>query len=93
MGLGIPTIVSGLDCFLDFVKNGENALVFNHRAMDPVYELENALSILINDEEKKRYIGKNGAITAQKFNAKYVAKLYLNVFEQYLNKKDATRKS
>ena len=60
MGLGIPTIVSGLDCFFGFLfkTETENAAgVFNHRAMDPVYGVRNALSILINGE-KKIYIGR-----------------------------------
>ncbi|GAA0798543.1 hypothetical protein GCM10008910_23290 [Faecalicatena orotica] len=92
MGLGIPIIVSSLECFGDFVINGENALTFNHHSMDPVHELESALFTLIENKKKRQEIGKKGAITAQKFNAQNVAQQYLNIFEQYLNKKDAAKK-
>jgi glycosyltransferase involved in cell wall biosynthesis len=45
---GVP-VVSQLTCFTDFVRDGENGLVFDHRAGDAVSRLAAALVRLIAD--------------------------------------------
>jgi glycosyltransferase involved in cell wall biosynthesis len=88
MATGIPTIVSKLECFQDFVKNGENALVFNHRIKNPEQELCKTIKILIKDKYLREKIAKNGAIIAKgNFNTEKIADEYLEDFQQLLNKK------
>lgn len=44
MAWGCVPLVSDLACFRDFIRSGENGLVFDHRAADPVAALARALA-------------------------------------------------
>ena len=84
MGLGIPTIVSDLECFKDFASNNINALIFNHRSQNPVSELKETILKLMSDDELRKKISVEGFKTAQKFNAKSISKQYEEIFKRYL---------
>jgi glycosyltransferase involved in cell wall biosynthesis len=43
MAAGCAPVVSALGCFQDFVRDGENGLVFDHRVADPVAKLAERL--------------------------------------------------
>ncbi|MBT6136178.1 MAG: glycosyltransferase family 4 protein [Rhodospirillaceae bacterium] len=43
MAMGCITVVSKLDCFQDFLTDGETGIVFDHRARDPATALAAAL--------------------------------------------------
>jgi glycosyltransferase involved in cell wall biosynthesis len=49
MAAGAVPIVSNLACFTDFVRDGQNGLVFDHRAADAAEQLAAALIRLIGD--------------------------------------------
>lgn len=49
MAAGCCPLVSGLSCFLDFIRPGINGQVFDHRATDPAAALAAALRTAIND--------------------------------------------
>ena len=81
MALGIPTIVSDLDCFKDFIINKENGLVFNHRSTNNIEELAKCLEHLITNKPYRKLLGKNGATAAKNnFSVKQIADLYLSDF-------------
>ncbi len=85
MGLGLPTVVSALSCFTDFAKDGENALVFDHRADDAVERLAEKLQIALTDCDLRRRVSRAAAATAGKFSVAAIAERYLELFGQLLS--------
>lgn len=81
MGTGLPTVVSDLACFRDFVTPGENALSFDHRAPEPAKALGAALERLIGDPRAALAMGARGAETARRYSYDAVADQYLADFE------------
>lgn len=87
MATGTATIVSALECFQDFVIDGKNGFVFNHRAKVPVQQLISKLELLIKDENLRNNFAKEGAKTALNFSNKNITEQYLNDFEELINEK------
>lgn len=87
MACGRATIVSALDCFKDFVHDGENALVFDHRAANAVELLTGKIKMLIESPNLRSRLGVAGAKTAKEdFSTEKIANLYLHDFEELLKK-------
>lgn len=84
MGLGLITVVSALECFSDFLVDGQNGVVFNHRVAEPERELANALKVLISDEQKCRNLSQAAAKTAERFSVDHIAQQYANLFQKLL---------
>ncbi|EIF6168332.1 glycosyltransferase family 4 protein [Clostridium perfringens] len=85
MGLGIPTIVSALDCFKDFVTNEVNALVFNHNDKNAIEELAYKIKYLINSQEIFNKLSVEGAKTAKNFSIEEISKVYYSKFKELLD--------
>lgn len=77
MALGVPTIVSGLKCFDEFVQEGENALKF--RTGDKS-DLAEKLQKLMSDESARAHLSKAAASTTSRFSVANVAQDYLKEF-------------
>ena len=84
MALGLPTVVSGLECFEDFVRDGENGLVFDHRAPDPVGALVVQLRRLLKDSTFAAQLGTAAAKTAKDFSTEIIAERWLEKFNKVL---------
>jgi glycosyltransferase involved in cell wall biosynthesis len=84
MALGVPTIVSGLDCFKDFVQDGENGLVFDHHAETAVADLAKLIQRLIADPDLYQRLSEQGALSAKKFSAEAISEQYLTVLNNIL---------
>lgn len=84
MALGLPVVVSNLDCFKDFVNDGENAIIFDHRN-DAIHNLKIKLQEILNNFELRKKLGKNASITAKSFSTEKIASLYLSDFKKLLN--------
>lgn len=87
MGLGMPTVVSGLKCFSDYADAGRNALTFNHRSEDCVQELTNKIAQLLGDEKLQMQHSVNAADTARRFSTAEIARRYLNDFEEVVQER------
>lgn len=87
MAVGCPTVVSGLECFGEFLENGRNGLAFDHRGADPVGELTATLASLLADPALARRLGDAGALTAEHFSNEAIARRYLEVFEEAVTEK------
>ena len=85
MGLGIPTIVSGLDCFKDFVTDKVSGLIFDHHAEDAVKQLVDCITYVIDDKVHYTTISNNGVIASSSFNVAQKASEYLMVLNNMLN--------
>ena len=85
MGLGIPTIVSALDCFKDFLKDKESGLVFDHHAKNAVEQLSRCLLYILESKEHYAELSKNGVLSSASFNVAQKAEEYLLVLDNMLN--------
>lgn len=80
MAAGCAPIVSGLGCFSDFVRHGENGLIFDHRAADPVRTLTDALTELTSHHERREQIRSAAWQTARGYTLDEIATRFLADF-------------
>ena len=78
MAIGVPTVVSGLKCFDEFVCDGVNALKFELGKVD---SLVKKLRAVLCDESVRARIGSAAAQDAIRFSIANVARQYLREFE------------
>lgn len=81
MARGCATVVSGLACFQDFVRDGVNAAVFDHRQEGA---LERELARLAGDPALRARLGAQGRKTAREYLPERVAGLFLEDFAAIL---------
>jgi glycosyltransferase involved in cell wall biosynthesis len=79
MACGCAVIVSGLACFRDYIVDGSNALVFDHRNSGDT-NLARVLEKLMNAEDLRHALGSAAIRTSQDFDAKRVAPLFISDF-------------
>jgi glycosyltransferase involved in cell wall biosynthesis len=84
MAAGAPAVVSGLACFRDFLRDGENGVVFDHRAADAPERLADALAALAGDPARRARLAAAAWETAGHFRVEEVAGMYLNDFASLL---------
>lgn len=84
MAFGCPPIVSGLECFQDFVTHAENGMIFDHRETngDPVERLAETMAHLVEDQNVRTTLGRQGFDTARRFSAANIAEQFLADFEE-----------
>lgn len=68
MAAGAVPVVSGLECFRDFVRDGVEGLVFDHRAPDSVDRLAAALGRLLRDAPERARLAAAARAEAQRFD-------------------------
>lgn len=68
MAAGAVPVVSNLACFTDFVRDGVNGLVFDHRAPDPADALAAAILRLIRDPALRQKLAAAGRETARRYD-------------------------
>lgn len=88
MALGRPVIVSDLDCFKDFVEDGVNGFVFDHRCETAVALLCIQIERLIKNDKLCRDIGYKASETAMHFSVANIANLYIQDFNGLLSTKN-----
>lgn len=82
MGLGVVPVVSALGCFRDFIENGKNGFIYDHRASDAVEQLAACLEKLILDERMYKEYSAMAIETAKQFSIKKIADMYIKVFDK-----------
>lgn len=87
MSLGLPTVVSDLECFRDFLQDGVNGFSFEHRAVDAVERLAAKIDRLSSNEDERRAVGERAAKTAREFSVERIAGQYLDVFQKTMAKR------
>ncbi len=87
MACGHAPVVSALACFSDFLEDGRNGLVFNHRATDAVDRLGDCLRRQLRNPEERSRMGAAAAARAREFSVEAVAECYLTDFESLLDEK------
>jgi len=82
MAAGAVPVVSRLACFTDFVRDGENGLVFDHRAPDAASQLAGALVRLIGDDALRRRLARQAREDARAYDYAVYADALLADFAQ-----------
>ena len=84
MGCGRACVVSDLPQFDDYVRDGENAVRFDHRGDGAPANLARAIAGLLDDRDRRNRLAAAAARTAAGYSFSAVAKLYLDDFEAML---------
>ncbi len=85
MAHGCPALVSALECFEDFIDDGKNGFVFNHRLPSAGDSLAARLKEILTRPELLATAGMNAYDTAKKFSIEKVARAYLEDFQSLLS--------
>ncbi|MEJ0061031.1 MAG: glycosyltransferase family 4 protein [Terricaulis sp.] len=72
MACGCATIVSGLECFQDFVRDGVNGVIFDHRA-NALANMTAACARLMSDEAERNAFGLAAMNSARNFSPSVIA--------------------
>jgi glycosyltransferase involved in cell wall biosynthesis len=81
MAAGAVPVVSRLDCFMDFVADGENGLVFDHTAPDAAARLAAALKKLLVDPDLRARLAAAARRRTEQYNFPRFASALLADFE------------
>lgn len=73
MAAGCAPIVSALGCFRDFVREGENGVIFNHRVSDPVEPLALAMQQVASDAAHRERLRESAWLTARSYTLPQIA--------------------
>jgi glycosyltransferase involved in cell wall biosynthesis len=84
MSCGCPPLVSGLDCFRDFVQDGSTGFAFDHRGGDAVENLSVKMIEVLSKPERLSLIGNAAYGQAQNFTLDRVSKRFLDDFSSIL---------
>jgi glycosyltransferase involved in cell wall biosynthesis len=82
MAAGAVPVVSRLACFTDFVRDGDNGLVFDHKAPDAAAQLAGALVRLLSDATLRQQLAQAGRRDARAYDYATYADTLLADFAQ-----------
>lgn len=81
MAWGCVPIVSGLACFRDFINNGINGLVFDHRSSEAINLLRDAMEALKKDRLYRLGLAREAIKVQNSHSTSRIANLFLEEFE------------
>lgn len=81
MACGVPPVVSDLECFRDYLTDGETGWFFNHRSGNPVKSLADKLTEVMITPGQISAAGQQAAAIARRFSYAAVAEQYLADFD------------
>lgn len=84
MASGCAALVSSLECFADYIEDGETGLMFDHRGSDPAAELTAQLARLIAEPDSLRRIADSGRRAATRFGVASIGTRMLDDFSALL---------
>ena len=85
MAIGRTVIVSDLDCFKDFVINGETGFIFDHHSEKAIEQLQRLIEELVVNPTLRKTIGKAASEKAKQFSVENIANQYLKDFTMLLS--------
>ena len=89
MSNGCPPLVSDLHCFRDYLQDGVNGYVFDHRASDPAECLARRIEECIGDLQGLKRTAQRALLTAQDYTVQSVGDAFLRDFESVLHENAA----
>ena len=85
MATGLVPIVSNLDCFRDFIKEGETGYFFDHRSSQPIFNLRETLLRALENWDQTQLMAKEAAEKAKGYSYSAIADAYLADFKNLLS--------
>lgn len=85
MAFGAVPIVSMLPCFNDYIVNGQNGLMFNHAADDPVDSLCSAMLYLASDPKRLQLLSNAALNVRSTHNPRLIASQMVAHFESIVS--------
>jgi len=87
MAWGCVPIVSNLACFHDFIKDGENGLVFDHRSPMAISQLARHISVLQQNNLLRNKLANSALSVRKSHSMTHVAGLFLEEFHRISTEK------
>jgi glycosyltransferase involved in cell wall biosynthesis len=84
-------LVSNLDCFHDFIREGETGFIFNHRAANPADALREKIENVMVDEPLLARVAEAGYGKSAECSLTCVAAQFLDDFNSLVRNSDAAR--
>ena len=84
MAWGAVPVVSNLSCFRDFIHDGDNGLIFDHRAPSAQTQLMECVLRLIEDSDLRTRLAASALQVRQSHSATAIADSFLADFEKIL---------
>jgi glycosyltransferase involved in cell wall biosynthesis len=81
MACGVAPLVSSIECFRDYVVDGECGFIFDHRNGDAVGALAARLNELMSRPDRLDTVGHRAVEKASHFGYPAIAGRFLNDFE------------
>jgi glycosyltransferase involved in cell wall biosynthesis len=86
---GCAVLVSELDCFNDFIRDGETGFVFDHRTKDPAESLRKKMEDVIADETRLTRVAESGNRKSAEYSLSRVADRFIADFSLIIHTSDA----
>jgi glycosyltransferase involved in cell wall biosynthesis len=86
-------LVSNLDCFHDFICEGETGFVFDHRAANPADALREKIESALADETLLARVAEAGYRKSAEYSLPCIADQFLNDFNSLVRNSDAATTS
>ena len=86
-------LVSNLDCFHDFIREGETGFIFNHRAANPIDALREKIENVGVDEPLLARVAETGFCKSTEYSLTCVADQFLDDFNSLVRNSDAATTS
>lgn len=86
MATGLVPVVSSLACFEDYIQDGVDGYLFDHRSDRAAQNLAEAFTRAIENWEKTLEVGRNIAKIAPSYSYEKIAQVYLDDFAELLKK-------
>jgi glycosyltransferase involved in cell wall biosynthesis len=93
MSQGCAALVSKLDCFSDFIRDGETGFVFDHRLENPVESLRKKMETLIADESRLSRVAESGRLKSAEYSPSRVADQFIADFSSLIPNADVPNRS
>lgn len=77
---GCAVLVSNLECFSDFIRDGETGFVFDHRAADPSESLRQKMEAIVTDELLFARVAASGHDKSVEYSPERVADQFIADF-------------
>jgi glycosyltransferase involved in cell wall biosynthesis len=88
MACGAVPVVSDLACFKDFIKHGENGIVFDHRAADAPERLADSLAALLADSAARNQLATRALRVNQTHAPGRIAEMFLDDFADLVERRN-----
>jgi glycosyltransferase involved in cell wall biosynthesis len=86
---GCAVLASKLDCFGDFIRDGETGYVFDHRSKDPSESLRKKMEDVIADDIRLARVAESGHRKSAEYSLPRVADCFIADFSSLIHNADA----